>query len=221
MGELGVQAEVLLHHLVRRQARIMAVSLRPEGAALAQQLFDDVLDPAKYKAGQDYVNLGFVPGEAVGIRSLQYLPQRFQGESFDGSDLKDAPIFEGDAEFSLEKVALVVVLTGDANDLRWWVEQTTILENDSDKELPMAAGVSAAIEPLVRPYYDMASPQIDALVVGLPGAVDYESQMNWQDGPAHIRISGQFVGQVALLALILIGMIIYGIRGRGDIGRDN
>jgi hypothetical protein len=219
MGELDVQAEVLLHHLVRRQARIIAVSLRPEGAGLAQHLFDDVLISADYQAGQDYVNLGYLPGEAVGIRSLHYLPQRFQGEAFDGRDLKDALIFEGDTSFALDKVSLIIVLTGDANDLRWWVEQTTILENDSETELLLVAGVSAAIEPLVRPYYDMTSPQIDALIVGLAGAAAYESKMNWQDGPAHIRISGQVVGQVALLALILIGMIIYGILDRGDRGQ--
>ncbi len=217
VGELNLQAEALLHHLAQRRARIMAISLTPEGAGLAQGLFDDVLSEKDYQAGRDYVNLGYLPGEAVGIRSLEFLPRQFQGEAFDGRDLKDAPVFGGDTGFSLSKVSLIVVLTGDANDLRWWVEQTTLLEKDLNIELPLVAAVSAAIEPLVRPYYEMASRQIDGLVVGLAGSVDYERELQWHGGPAHIRLSGQLVGQVAVLALILIGVLVHGVsRKRAD-----
>jgi hypothetical protein len=215
VGELNLQAEALLHHLAQRRARIMAISLTSEGAGLAQGLFDDVLSEKDYQAGRDYVNLGYLPGEAVGIRSLEFLPRQFQGEAFDGQDLKDAPVFGGETGFSLSKVSLIVVLTGDANDLRWWVEQTTLLEKDLKIELPLVAAVSAAIEPLVRPYYDMASRQIDGLVVGLAGAVDYERELQWHDGPAHIRLSGQLVGQVAVLALILIGVLVHGVSRKG------
>jgi hypothetical protein len=214
MGELQVLAEALLHQLAQNRGRIIAMSLTPEGASLAQQLLEDVLDDQGYQAGQDYVNLGYLPGEAVAIRSLEFLPGRFQDQGFDGRDLKDSFIFNDDEGFALSNMSLVVVLTGNANNLRWWVEQTTAVETDLDEDLFLVAGVSAAIEPLVRPYYDMSSPQIDGLIVGLQGAVDFERKLNWQDGPAHIRLSGQVIGQIAVLALILIGMLIYGLSRR-------
>jgi hypothetical protein len=211
VGELYPQAEVLLHHLVNLQARVLVVSLKPEGAGLAQQLLDDVLRAKGYQSGQDYVNLGYLPGEAIGIRSLEFLPLQSQGETFDGKDLKDAPVFGGDKEFTLSETSLVVVLTGNANDLREWVEQTSALEREMGRDLPLVAGVSAAIEPLVRPYYDMESRQIDGLVVGLAGAVDYEAKLDWTDGPAHIRVGGQLLGQVTVPVLVLMGMVIYGL----------
>jgi hypothetical protein len=217
MGELQVLAEALLHQLAQNKGRIIAMSLTPEGASLAQQLLEDVLDDQGYQAGQDYVNLGYLPGEAVGIRSLEFLPGRFQNQGFDGRDLKDTLIFKNDAGFALSNMSLMVVLTGNANNLRWWVEQTTAVETDLDRDLFLVAGVSAAIEPLVRPYYDMSSPQIDGLIVGLQGAVDYERRLNWRDGPAHIRFSGQVIGQIAVLALILLGMLIYGVSRRDGI----
>ena len=65
MGELQLQAESLFHHLADRQARIIVTSLTPEGAGLAQILIDDVLGQYDYQAGQDYVNLGYLPGEAA------------------------------------------------------------------------------------------------------------------------------------------------------------
>jgi len=216
-GELQVLAEALLHQLAQNRGRIVAMSLTPEGASLAQQLLEDVLEDEGYQAGQDYVNLGYLPGEAIGIRSLEFLPGRFQDQGFDGRDLKETFIFENDVEFALSNMSLMVVLTGNANNLRWWVEQITAVETDLEKDLFLVAGVSAAIEPLVRPYYDMSSPQIDGLIVGLKGAVDYERRLNWQDGPAHIRLSGQVIGQIAVLALILIGMLIYGVSRRDDV----
>ncbi len=215
-GELQSQAEALLHHLAQKQARIIAISLVPEGAGLAQQLLDKVLIEQDYKAGEDFANLGYVPGESVGIRSLEFLPQQFQDQAFDGINPKDALVFNNGTDFALSNVSLIVALTGNANNLRWWVEQTTALEQDLEREIPLVAGVSAAIEPLVRPYYEMESRQIDGLIVGLPGAFDYETRLNQSNGPAHIRLSGQLVGQVAVFTLILIGMLVYGLRRSGN-----
>lgn len=214
IGELQVQAEALLHQLARNKGRIIAMSLTPEGAGLAQQLLEDVLDAQGYQAGIDYVNLGYLPGEAVGIRSLEFLPGQFQNQGFDGGDLKDALTFENDEDFALSNMSLIVVLTGNANNLRWWVEQITAIEKDLDRDLVLVAGVSAAIESLIRPYYEMQSSQIGGLIVGLHGAADYERKLNWQDGPAHIRLSGQLVGQVAVATLILLGMLIFGVSRR-------
>jgi hypothetical protein len=215
MGELDLQAEALLQHLARNQTRVVAVSLTPEGAGLAQHRLDEVLNAQGYEAGQGYVNLGYVPGESVGVRSLEFLPQHFQDQAFDGNSLEDYQ------DFALSNMSLIVVLTGNANHLRWWVEQMTAMERLSNKDLSLVAGVSAAIEPLARPYYDMdtESRQIDGLVVGLMGAVDYERELGQSIGPARVRFNGQLVGQVAVLILVVTGMLVFGLsrRGKNDV----
>jgi hypothetical protein len=211
MGELHPQAEALLRHLAQKQARIVTVSLTPEGAGLAQQLLHDVLSEGDFPAETEFVNLGYLPGEAVGIRSLEFLPGQFQDQGFGGKTLDDVLIFDQGEDLALSNMSLLVVLTGNANNLRWWVEQTTVLEND----LPLIAGVSAAIEPLIRPYYDMDPQQINGLVVGLMGAYDYEREVN-PDGPAHLRLGGQLVGQVAVVILVVLGVLVYGVSRRGE-----
>jgi hypothetical protein len=152
----------------------------------------------------------------VGIRSLEFVPRQFQDQGFDGSDVRDVLVFDDGTQFALSKVPLIVVLTGDANNLRWWVEQTTILERESDTDITLVAGVSAAIEALVRPYHEIATKQIDGLIVGLSGAFDYETRLGQADGPAHVRLTGQLVGQLAVFVIILIGMLAYGLRRSGD-----
>ncbi len=193
----------------------MAVSLVPEGAGLAQQLMDEILSERSYQVGEDYVNLGYLPGEAIGIRTLRFLLPYYQSQAFDGTDLEDTLVLEGGESLELSDMALTIVLTEKDDNLRWWIEQTTALERELDMDLPLVAGVSAAIEALARPYYDMESPQIDGLVVGLAGAVDYERKLDWLDGPAHVRLDGQLLGQSAVFVLIVIGMLIYGLR-RGE-----
>jgi hypothetical protein len=216
VGELHLQAESMLHHLEQRRARVIALSLTPEGAGLAQQLMDDILGEKSYQVGDDYINLGYLPGESVGIRSLRFLLPHYQNQAFDGTNLQDALVFDGGESLELSDMALTVVLTEKDDNLRWWVEQITVIENELDRELPLVAGVSAAIEALARPYYDIESPQIDGLVVGLAGAADYERELNWLEGPAHIRLNGQLVGQLAVAALIVLGMLIYGLFRRGE-----
>jgi hypothetical protein len=218
VGELQAIAESIIHHLAQRQARIIFTSLKPEGAGLAQQVIDDVLSQHSYLAGKDYINLGYLPGEAVAVRSLEFLPTAFRDRAFDGNELEPGLVFGDSESFALSKMALVAVLTADAQNMRWWVEQTTSLEEELDKELPLVAGVSAAIEVLVRPYYDMSSRQIDGLVVGLPGAADYEDKLDWSDGPAHVRLGGLLVGQLAVAGLIVLGILVHGILGRGGGG---
>jgi hypothetical protein len=210
MGELHLQAEAVLRHLARNEAQIITIGLTPEGAGLAQQALDDVWSAEDYRAGEGYVNLGYLPGEAVGIRSLEFLPREFRQWTFDGRELSDVPALGDDEDFALSDMSLIIVLTGNVNNMRWWVEQTTALEEEADKELHLVAGVSAAIEPLVRPYYDMENAQIDGLMVGLPGAADYERSLDLSDGPAHTRLNGQLVGRLAVLALIVLGMLVYG-----------
>jgi hypothetical protein len=204
---LGLQAEVLLRHLARRQAQVVAVSLTAEGAGLGQQVLEEVFGDQE----DVYINLGYLAGEAVGIRSLQITSRQFQETSFDGQPISESPILENRTDFSLSDLSLLLVFTGDGQVLRRWVEQTTALRRESGVDLPLVAGVSAAIEPLARPYYEMTSPQIDGLVVGLAGAVDYENALNQPDGPAHLRFGGQILGQVAVILVILVGMLYNGL----------
>jgi hypothetical protein len=205
MGELQLQASALLQHLGQKDAQVVALSLTPEGAALAQQVLDD-----------EDVNLGYLPGEAVAVRSLEFLEGQLRTQAFNGQDLKGTHVLDSEGLLTLSDSALIVLLTGDANNFRWWVEQTTALEKDLARNLPLVAGVSAAIGPMVRPYYEMESPQLDGLLVGLTGAADYELLLGSSQAPARVRLSGTLLGQLVVSGLILIGVVLYSFsRGGG------
>ena len=67
-AEMRPLAEMTLRDLLTRRARVVTVSLRPEGAALAHRLLLSVAD--RYPFGERTLNLGYLPGEIAGLRSL-------------------------------------------------------------------------------------------------------------------------------------------------------
>jgi hypothetical protein len=204
LGEVHLQAQIIVDHLIRREAKILVVSLTPEGATLAQQILED-------KEYSKFVNLGYLPGQAVGVRSLETVSLWGNGFAFDGEATEDIPALN-DLD-KLSDVSWVVILTANQNHVQWWVEQMTLL--DLDESISLIAGVSAAVEPLVRPYYESDPKQIDGLISGVAGAADYEMALGQDEGPATQILGGQFVGQLVVLALILLGMVVHGLGGLG------
>jgi len=101
----------------------------------------------------------------------------------------------------LSSVDLVVELAGDASTLRTWIEQIT-----AQADIPVVAGVSAATAPYARPYLD--SGQLQALLVGVPGAAEYEAQLG-RSGRAIDSLGSQVAAQAVVILLILLGNLVH------------
>lgn len=208
-GELGPQAGAVLGRLMKQEARILAVSLVPEGAALADEALDRSAEAAgSYMYGENYLNLGFVSGEAAGARALtQGLLRPDHAEYREGRHLSDTAIGEGLT--GLDDVDLIVVLTARPEALRSWIEQV-----QTPSGIRMVAGVSAQADPLARPY--LRSGQLEGLVVGLLGAAELEA-LGDISGPAADAVAPQSLGHLAVLAVILAGNLAHfwgRLRGR-------
>jgi hypothetical protein len=195
-GEMIPQAEAVLNHLMGRGARLISVSLTPEGARLSRQVLDEVAEAHGYSYGEEYVSLGYVVGVEAGPRAL------FEGLLTTGwSDF----IREG------EEIALMVEFAGAPEYLRLWLEQV-----QGPYGVPMAAGVSATADPFARPYYrNEVRHQLVGLITGLVGAAEYE-RLSGQAGPALASMDSQSVAHIAIALLILVGNVAYvGGRVRG------
>jgi hypothetical protein len=109
--------------------------------------------------------LGFIPGEAMGLRQLGgclgenaiVSPCTSIHNLTIGEDLADA----------LADVSLIIVLTGERSSLINWVEQV-----GASADVPIVVGVTQALAPVVAPYYGSA--QIDGYLNGLPATAAYQ-----------------------------------------------
>jgi hypothetical protein len=113
-----------------------------------------------------------------------------------------------------EQFSLIVLISGSPEATRAWVEQAQL----NAPNVPMIAVVSAAAEPLVRPYLESDPAQLDGLVVGLGGAAALENQVG-RPGAATLAWPALGGGLLAAVVIILVGNLIFGLLalvGEGD-----
>lgn len=193
VADLEPAAAATLRHLNARGSHIVAVSTAPQGAALAQRLWPRVsVEGAGY--GERFVNLGYLPGSELGLRSL--LTQGFadQQEIVNHVPLRDLPI--GRTVPGWESVALIVVVSSESSDVQRWVEQI----GSQRPDLPLLAVTTAAAEPVLQPY--VATGQLRGLLGGITAAAAYEQALGAP--PTALRRLDALTIAAALFALVIV-----------------
>jgi hypothetical protein len=112
-----------------------------------------------------------------------------------------------DGLYSLRNFDMIVELTSTQDSLRWWVEQAA-----TPLDIPLGAGLSASTAPLAQPYYETDPGQLAGMVAGVVEAIMYESKHKGEKlvtGYNAARLDAQFAGHILLIALIVIGNVLF------------
>jgi len=208
-GEMEAVSGPLLDQLVLlTHPQLTFLSTSPNGSALVERLLTNtkINQPAPngldYKAGQNYFNLGFLPGGSSGVLEFVQSPK---------SAMPSAGVN------NLSEYAAVILLTDHAESGRAWVEQLSSQKqiDPSLSNQPLLVAASAQAGPLLQPY--VSSRQITGMVSGLSDAVRYEFVNNSRPGIARAYWDSFGVGLLMAIALITIGSLwslFTGIRAR-------
>ncbi len=190
-GELSPQAELLLAQLAANGSPVFITSQYAAGTAVASNL----------TAAADAHMIGYLPGESIGLRQLgDCLGGRNECEQLNGR------LLDADLQAGLSQIGLVIVLTGDRDNLVNWIEQVgSVSEN-----VPMVAGITQALTPLANGY--AITGQLDGLLGGMPDAVAYQQLMDLPESGVQTQLNAQIFGQLLAGLLLLIGLLTYGTR---------
>ena len=134
-GELDALARPLLAQLAAQGNRFVLVSQYPAGVPIARQLTDEL----------DTTELGYLPGEAVGLRQLS-------------SCLSKAAC--AGLEAAAGDIGLILLLTSERTSLQNWVEQVAAV----NEAIPLIAALPELLSPLAAPY--LQTGQIDGALSG-------------------------------------------------------
>lgn len=184
-GELDPQARLILEQLTASGKQIVAFSQYGAGIGQAQSLDTEL-------AGTQ-----FVPGEALGLRSLANCL------STNGC----TTVWGHDFELDLSQIELIIVLTGERESLLNWIEQV-----GTATEIPLVVGTTQALAPVVQPYF--GSGQVTGVIAGLPGAAAYEQTLTGQAGPVGRQLQAQLLAQLLIIIFLVIGAAYYGLTGQ-------
>lgn len=197
-AEMNLQAKAISHHLMRRGLKVAAISMFAPGPAIAQKILEESAIAYDFQYGEDYINLGYLPYQPATLQAFVSNPTG--GEDY--RERKSASGFPIASNLkSIGDIAIVVELAGGQETLRWWVEQVGARYGTK-----IVAGVTASIDPYVRPYYQ--GRQLSGLLVGLPGAADYEA-MSLLTGEAIESLDSQSMAHLAIISIIIIGNLGY------------
>jgi hypothetical protein len=181
-------ARPLLQHLLAREARLVTVSLRPTGPAVAADIFRDV-------AAEDFwFELGFLPGEASALRSLSIAPFALTSQSATQIEAQG-----WQPEGSISQFDLILELSAETATTRAWVEQVA-----TRTETPLLVAASAAVAPALRPYEQTG--QIAALLSGYTDALAYEQWLG-EDTAARDQRLAQTLARLLFLVIVIFAFI--------------
>jgi hypothetical protein len=211
-GEMDAVTGPVLDQLMKRGIFLTLVSTRPTGPLQAERLLARLTDlgAPQYVAPQQYVNLGYVPGGAIGLLGFaetpkQVLPRAMIGGSAWGNS--EVPSLMGIN--SLADFAMLVVATENPDTARYWIEQVQPKLGGN----PLVMVVSAQAEPMVRPYYEADPKQVQGLVSGLAAGASYEA-MSGQWGMAGAYWSAFSAGMLVAGLLMLAGGLVNALSAR-------
>ena len=206
-GELDPLAELIVQRLAAQSAKMVIMSTKPEGVGIARRILRQVSvqgDLLTY--GQDYVMLGFLPGQESGLRYLlQSLGLAFRRDAVWHRSLSE---LEPTADISTaQDFDAIILLSDDSRTVRAWIEQ-------GQQRITPDAIVTSRIEPVLIPYYEAG--QLRTLVGGATGWIELGTLLDGARVPAgiHDGLAALFILVVLVAVVTNVIYISFGARAQ-------
>ena len=202
--ELQPMTVAILRHTFRRNLRLIGLTLWPTGTSMAESELTRIGQEFGKVYGQDYVFLGYAPGEANAILSMgQDLYAAFPTDYY-GTPTPTIPVLN--AIRSLQDVAYVFSLSAGFPGLDTWY-----VYGKEKYGFELGGGSVAVSVPKFYPLLNTG--QIQGLLGGLRGAAEYETLLD-RPGKARAGMDAQSATHFLIIGLIVVCNGLYFLSGR-------
>lgn len=192
-AEIGPGVNAVVQHLFLKELKIVFISFVVDGPAMTEKLLSEI-DTRGAKYGVDYVILGYIPGDEVGMGSFAQNPLVITKDYY-GNNLNQYDIWKGVKTIADFKVFIPCHITGPEA----WIRQFS-------GKLPIVMIISPAALSLVQPWVN--SGQLYSMIPGTKGGAEYELLLG-KLGIASSIMDATTLTLTLTMVLIIIGNIVY------------
>lgn len=193
-AEIGPGMNAIVQHLFLRKVNIVFVSFVTDGPPMTEKLLAEI-DLAGAKYGIDYVILGYIPGDEVGMASFAENPLKLTVDYY-GNNIDQLDVMKKVKAIGDFKLYIPAHITGPEA----WIRQF------SGKIQVIIMTISPAALALVQPWVD--SGQLYSMLPGTKGGGEYEVLLR-KPGIATSIMDATSLTLTLVMALIIIGNIVY------------
>lgn len=195
LAETEPMARAALHHMFRKNLKVVTVSTIPFGGpSVEERVTRDLAKQYGKVYGVDYVNLGYKPNYVSVLKGMGTSIVSIYPTDNSGTPLDSLPLMRKVKSYKDMKMIFVVA---DNGIIDYWISIV-----HAQYGIPVGAGVTAVMAP--KQYAYAASGQLVGLLGGMKGAAEYEIMV----GKPALAVIG--MGIQSLLHLLIIGLILIG-----------
>lgn len=197
--ELAPQGTAVLRHLFRKKHKVVGMGLWVTGVTMAKDIVTRTAKEANAKYGEDYVYLGWKPGNFAVIENMAADIHNCFPKDNDGNETASLPMMKGIRK--LAEFDLVVSLAAGSPGIDTWIAY------GSDKYHFKMTGGTTAVNVGSMAQYVQAG-QMVGLIGAMRGAAEYEMLID-RKADAAAGMDAISLGHYLIVALVVLGNIAY------------
>ena len=225
-GELGPMATAFVRHCCEKKLKIYFIALWPVGPQMIDDSINRVIktDFPDLVYGEDYVNLGFKPGNEGVIKVIVTDLKQLYSTDDRGTNLDQIPMCRD--LVNIQSMDLVAEVSAGYPGVKEWVQYAATPYPD---QIRLVAGCTGVGAPLLYPYIPE---QLKGLLGAIKGAAEYEKlvvdrydreagrepDLKYLEGKR--RMGPQLVAHILMVVLIVVGNIVFFV-GRSREGTNS
>jgi hypothetical protein len=192
--EINLIASGVLENIFLNNNYLTALSTNPNGVIVAENILNNAsLKVPSYNYSEKAINLGYLPGNYLGIQAFLSNPRQSILE-----DTKQQNIWTTTHLSNTNAISdfdLLLLITDNSDNAKKWVEQIELISPESG--LLVISTTQAS--PLLQPYLN--SNQIDGMISGIAGGLAFNQLSNTESTEL---IDYWSINQMAVLIVILL-----------------
>ncbi len=197
-----------IHHLLRRDLRVINVSTWPAAPPFTQKHFSQIAPLYGKLYGVDWVELGYTPGDDVAMGLIgQSLKSTFSTDDRNHAPLKELPLL-AEVSDSMRGISLLVSASAGYPGILEWIAQV-----GGRYQVPILTGTTAVQTTALYAYYPN---QLKGFLGAFTGATQYLQLVGDVTQAVHAerdedqkRMLVQSWSHLLIIGLIIVGNVLY------------